>query len=153
VNKLLLALILVAPGLVRAQEAYIPPPIVAPPPYQPFRYQTDQELSARGHRNKVAGGVLIGLGSAAIVAGAAMTIFAATHPEKLPEFTPQYCFQGSSSCGSARRYDVGLIAGGLVTSIAGFVMNAVGIPVYAVGGSQMKKARFRLQASAMRLEF
>jgi hypothetical protein len=128
---------------------------VAPPPYQPFNFQFDPELSARGHRNKVAGGFLIGFGSAALAAGQVLVIWAATHPSTdLAEFHPNYCFQGGS-CGPSKQYDTGMIAGGSVLAFAGFVLNVIGIPVYAVGGSQMKRARYRVQttASGLRLSF
>jgi len=131
VNKLLLTLALLASaGVVRAQE-YIPPPIVAPAPWQPFNYQLDEELAARGHRNKIAGAVLIAAGSLVLAAGQGLVIWAGTHN------------------------DAGMIAGGAVTAFAGLVMNLIGIPVYVVGGSQVKRARHHLRASAsgLRLEF
>jgi hypothetical protein len=154
VKRALLTLaLLLSTGEVCAQE-YIPPPIVAPPPYQPFSYRLDQELAARGHRNKVAGAVLIAVGSLALAAGQVMVIWATTHPTyDQPDFRPNYCFQGGSCGGPSQEYDAGLIAGGVVSGIVGVVMNAVGIPVYAVGGSQMKRAQFRVTASGARVEF
>jgi hypothetical protein len=157
VNQLLLSFcaLLATTGAVRAQEQYIPPPIVAPPPYQPFNYQLDQDLSARGHRNKVAGGLLIGFGSAALALGQGLVIYALATPQTLYRIDGHICINDGCDAGDSRRYDTGMIAGGAVLAFAGLVMNLIGIPVYAVGGAQMKKARYRLQATAsgLRLEF
>lgn len=125
--------LLLLTGEVRAQE-YIPPPIVAPPPYQPYSYQLDQELAARGHRNKVAGAILIAIGSLSLAAGQALIIYDSVHS-------------------FGRRDNIGYLAGGVAAEVAGIAMNAIGIPVYVVGGSQMKRARFRVSASSVRVEF
>jgi hypothetical protein len=138
-------------GEVRAQE-YIPPPIVAPPPYQPFNYQLDRELAARGRRNKIAGAVMMAVGSATLAAGQLMVIWAGTHPHQ-DRIYYGGAFAPPGSPATQTVYDSGMIAGGAVLAVAGFVTTIVGIPVYAVGGSQMRRAQFRVTASDVRVEF
>jgi hypothetical protein len=153
-RALLVTLALASTGV--AQE--VPPPIIAPPPPISWRsgIDFDQQLKERGRRNKIAGGVLIGLGSAILAAGQVLTIYALENPQQLYvingtlQNNPSLC--GPHGCDN-QRYNTGMIAGGAVMAVAGAIMTLVGIPVYAVGGSEMHKASLRMTASGMRLEF
>jgi hypothetical protein len=147
---LAIAFLVAATGEVRAQE--IPPPIIAPPPQQFLSHPQldfDTALKERGRRNKVAGGILMGVGSGLLLAGQGLLIYELTSPE------PVYICPDLASCKAPPRYEPGMLAGGVVMAVVGTVLNVIGIPVYAVGGSQMKKANHRMQltASGMRLEF
>ena len=118
-------------SLVRAQEAAAPEPLPPPPPpvvttrpAPPLYISTlsGEELVRRGHRKKVAGGVLMGIGSAMLVGGIVLV-----------------------AIDSANRRPGGpLEPAGEIISAVGAPLLIAGIPTYIVGGYQMDKGK-RLQ--------
>ena len=121
-------------SLARAQEEAAPeplppppPPVVTmtpplPPPY--ISTLSGHELVRRGHRKKVAGGVLMGIGSAMLAGGMVLVaIDSASHHPGGP-----------------------LEPAGQILGLVGAPLILAGIPTYIVGGYQMDKGR-RLQLS------
>jgi hypothetical protein len=85
------------------------------------------DLYRRGHAKKVAGGLMIGLGLASFIGGAAAAIYGAVGPWGLRETPQQDAF----------------IIGGSIASLAGGLIMIAGIPVSIVGSYQVDKAMRR----------
>lgn len=87
-----------------------------------------------GHRKKVAGAALIGVGSALALVGQILLIDAAINPEHPAVLCPT---QGP--CAGPFLSPYLTFPGGLLTGIGGALL-AAGIPVYVVGGAEAQRA-------------
>ncbi len=118
----------------RAQEATVQPPPVydyAPPP----RYASPVdpvELEHRGRKKKVAGAVLIGLGTALSVAGFGFAVDGALHAQ---------CSGHEEHAVCTPSFATTELQLGPTAVLLGQVMTVVGIPVYVVGGRKVARAR------------
>jgi hypothetical protein len=150
------SLLMCSVGAARAQDAVVeppPPPIPPPPPSYyyvpapapyyvppPPRLTIDPvELEQRGHRKKVAGAVLMGLGVGLTAVGIGFGIHGALHAECHGHEEHATCTP------SAATTEMQL---GTTGAVVGTVMAIAGIPVYIVGGAQVAKAR-RLSALSL----
>ena len=122
-----LALTLFATTLARADPA-------PPPPWMPPQQQSADWLRHRGHRNKIAGGVMMGVGSLLLATSITLNVIEVIGP------VDHGCTYFSNVCadGAHRRpYWVGSMA----AFATGLPILGGGIAAYAVGGYQMRKAK------------
>jgi hypothetical protein len=119
-----------AASTARAQTQPPPPP---PAPWMPG--PSSAELLHRGHRNKVAGGVMMGIGSLLLASSLVLNIV-----EVVGSPGDHHCDYFSSVCGDGTLRGP-MWVGSMATFATGLPILGGGIAAYAVGGYQMRKAR------------
>jgi hypothetical protein len=123
----LLAFVIVSTSPARAQTP--------PPPWMPG--PSPQDLIRRGHDKKIAGGVLMGVGSLLLATSITLNVLEVIGP------VDHHCDAFSPVCGDgARRGELWL--GSMAAFAIGLPTLGAGIATYAVGGYQMRKGK-RLQ--------
>ena len=133
------------PGTPPAAQPPPPPPPPAKPPPGAYRYQpgpppgyrphlvsTDRSMYSRGQRDRVIGLVLIGVGSVAMVAGSIMTGVSTDCSRTYGPFHDHYDCVSSND---------GLLAGGVVTGVAGVGMFVGGVVSYVIGSNEVHRSR------------
>lgn len=100
-------------------------PLIAP---------TSREL-APGHRKKVAGAALIGVGSALALAGQILFL----HAGLSPLHTTDACAMGHPDCNHDYLNPLELVPGGVLVGVGGALL-LTGIPLYAIGGAERRRA-------------
>jgi hypothetical protein len=124
------------PPMAEAPPYELPPPTALPPSYalppRPLSTVDPVELEERGHRKKVIGAVLMGVGAGLSVIGLGFAVEGGLHAHCSGHEEHATCTP------SAATSELQLGSLGLA---AGTVMSLVGIPVYVAGGAQVAKAR------------
>jgi hypothetical protein len=116
----------------RAQEAVpaAPMPLYRPPPR--YLVVDPVELEERGHRKKVAGAVLMGIGIGLTAIGVGLAIDGALHVQ---------CTGHEEHAVCTPSFAASELQLGSVGAVVGQILTLVGIPVYIVGGRQVASAR------------
>jgi hypothetical protein len=129
----------VAGSVAHAQSVELTAPAIVAPP-DVVRADLSRELARRGHHEKIAGGVLLGLSSALLATSLVLNVVDAVGrvDHGCDYFSPT-CSDGGSRGP--------LWLGSMATFAVGLPMLGAGIATYVVGGYHINKAR-RLQLVA-----
>jgi hypothetical protein len=118
-------------GRASAQQA-APQPYYYYAPPRPQLIVNPAELEQRGHRKKVIGAVLIGIGVGLSAIGIGFAIDGAMHAQCSGHEEHAVCTPSSATS----RMELGSTA-----AVVGGVLAIVGTPIYIVGGVQVSRAR------------
>jgi hypothetical protein len=152
-----LLVVLLCAGIARAEEPEYPPrpvqppglppqaPEPPPPPHHHYRPQAppgadrylarepgwwDREAMRKGSQLKVAGAIMISVGTAALITGIVLNVLSVDCNDNQAT--------GSTDCNIKHE---GMFIGGLVSSIGGAGLLAGGIAAYVIGSQKVDSAR------------
>src|SRR5262245_53012158 len=123
----LAVLLLTAQSAFAQQVTVIPPPPPGAPQWMPN--PEAQDLLQRGRRKKLAGALLMGIGGGVLLTGTALAAWA---------YTANDCGQFANMRGCVNNP---VFQTGAVAIAVGFGALIAGIPVYAVGAAQVRRAQ------------